>query len=111
MLLDAVLDVHDLVRATNRQLLHVPWREDARPVSGVLHGAFAHLSMAEMWEGVERSDVDSVDIARAATLSRRYAAWSAAALETLLSSGALTPLGERFVLRLAERVRHMRNST
>lgn len=113
MLLDAALDLHDLVEPSHRRRLRVPWREDSRPVSAVLHGAFAHLSMAEVWKGVEhchdaQRPAAGTDVARAATLNRRYTDWSADALDTLLSSGALTPLGERFAHRLAERVRRVR---
>jgi uncharacterized protein len=113
MLLDAVLDLHDLVEPSHRRRMHVPWREDSRPVSGVLHGAFAHLSMAEVWKGVEHCGTaerpaPGTQAARAATLNRRYSDWSADALDALLLSGALTPGGERFALRLAERVRRVR---
>jgi hypothetical protein len=36
---------------------------------------------------------------------RRYAAWSGDAIDALLSSGALTPQGEGFAARLADRAR------
>jgi uncharacterized protein len=108
-----VLDVHDLVEPSYLQRLRVPWRKDSRPVSGVLHGAFAHLSMAEVWQGVEHCQAaerpaDATRVAKAAALSRRYTDWSIDALDALLSSGALTPGGERFALQLAERVRRVR---
>lgn len=101
MLLNAVLDLHDLFDPTDRRRLHVAWRPDPRPLSGVLHGAFAHLAMAEVWKAFDHQDDGR---------ARRYADWSNVAVSTLLSTGALTPLGESFGSRLAERARAIARS-
>jgi hypothetical protein len=69
--------------------------------------------MAEVWQGIEQTSDDrplshcDEDV----PLSRHYATWSAAALETLLGSSALTPIGERFTLRLRERLHGVRAGT
>ncbi|GAA3391004.1 aKG-HExxH-type peptide beta-hydroxylase [Streptomyces roseoviridis] len=56
--------LHELVPlyGPGREALHrVGWRPDPRPVAGVLHGAYAHLALADLWrravtaDGVPRS--------------------------------------------------------
>ena len=47
--LSAVLDVCDLFDRDDTRTLGVPWRDDPRPVEGVLHGVYAHLAVADVW--------------------------------------------------------------
>ncbi|MFC0506764.1 FxsB family cyclophane-forming radical SAM/SPASM peptide maturase [Micromonospora costi] len=90
--LDGVLDVCDLVDRGDPRRVRVPWREDPRPVEGVLHGTYAHLAVADVWR--RRPG------AAAGAHHRRYRDWTAGALDTLLDLGALTPAGERFARRM-----------
>jgi hypothetical protein len=47
-LLNATTLLFDLVRPS-RTLGYSPWRDDPRPASGVLHGAYAYLAVARFW--------------------------------------------------------------
>ncbi|MGN9777995.1 FxsB family cyclophane-forming radical SAM/SPASM peptide maturase [Micromonospora sp. H33] len=94
--LDGVLDVCELVDRRDARLLTVPWRDDPRPVEGVLHGTYAHLAVADVWRRRPGAE--------AAAHHRRYRDWTDGALDALLGLGALTPAGERFVARMRSTV-------
>lgn len=91
--LSALCELFDLVDPSCGTKLTVPWRPDPRPVEGALHGTYAHLAVAELWR--YRSEHRPDGAARDAYL--RYRTWVEAAIEDLLSSGALTPQGKHFV--------------
>lgn len=94
--LGAVLDIYDLYDPADARLFHAPWREDPRPLEGLLQGTYAHLAVTDFWR--VRRTVTSGPAAEAA--GQRFAYWRAHtcdAIETLASSGSLTPLGIRFV--------------
>ncbi|SDK85310.1 HEXXH motif domain-containing protein [Nonomuraea jiangxiensis] len=93
--LGAVLDVVELVRPDARRY-YAPWRDDPRPLPGLLQGAYAYLGVAGFWRRQREYDPD-----------RRphieFARWRRSAFEvtgTLLASGALTGPGEEFVTRM-----------
>ncbi|MDM4719040.1 FxsB family cyclophane-forming radical SAM/SPASM peptide maturase [Micromonospora sp. WMMA1363] len=90
--LDGVLDVCELVDRRDARLLTVPWRDDPRPVEGVLHGTYAHLAVADVWRRRPGPE--------AAAHHRRYRDWTDGALDALLGLGVLTPAGERFATRM-----------
>ncbi|HEX5203275.1 MAG TPA: HEXXH motif-containing putative peptide modification protein [Actinoplanes sp.] len=87
-LLNATRTLFDLVDA-GAPHTYSPWREDPRPPSGLLHGAYAYLSVARFWR------------AEAGPLARfEFARWRAAvagAADALLADGVLTAAGARFV--------------
>ncbi|MFD8395116.1 HEXXH motif domain-containing protein [Streptomyces sp. NPDC059680] len=84
-------------------LFYAPWRSDPRPLSGVLHGAYAFAGVTEFWR-VERRALSGA----AADLAHfEYAVWRTAVGETLVilrSSSGLTEAGRQFVERMAEEV-------
>ncbi|MEU8299048.1 FxsB family cyclophane-forming radical SAM/SPASM peptide maturase [Micromonospora sp. NPDC048909] len=90
--LNGVLDVCELVDRRDTRRLVVPWRDDPRPVDGVLHGTYAHLAVADVWR--RRPG------AAAGAHFRRYRGWTDGALDALLGLGALTAAGERFARRM-----------
>lgn len=104
--LSAVLDLYDLVDPHFSGRLRVPWRPDPRPVEAVLHGTYAHLSVADVWRS--RAVVPAAGGARAAEAAaaqyHRYRGWTLGALDELLGTGALTPSGKRFAVRMCETV-------
>jgi uncharacterized protein len=94
--LGAVLDLYDLFDPADDRLFHAPWRDDLRPLEGLLQGTYAHLAVTDFWRA--RREVTVGAAAEAAT--ERFAYWrdhTRDAIETLASSGSLTPLGMRFV--------------
>ena len=94
--LSAILDLFELCDPIDTHLFHAPWREDPRPAEPLLQGAYAHLAVTDYWR-VRRHELTGE---QALAAEERFARWrmlTAEAIETLAGSGALTPLGVRFV--------------
>jgi uncharacterized protein len=101
--LGAVLDIYDLYDPADGRLFHAPWREDLRPLEGLLQGTYAHLAVTDFWRVRQEVTVG----AEAKLAGQRFAYWrghTGDAIKTLASSGSLTPLGERFVSEMRESV-------
>jgi hypothetical protein len=96
-LLNAVqylFDLHDQPDA----LGYSPWRDDPRPAAGILHGAYAYLTVTRFWRARSADRLAAFEFAR----------WRAAVLSAadgLLAGGTLTPAGTRFVTALRAEVR------
>ena len=90
-LLNATALLFDLVRPAGEPG-YSPWRDDPRPPSGVLHGAYAYLAVAR-FRRVEAAAGGRV----AAFEFARWRSAVVAAAQDLLSGGRLTAAGERFV--------------
>jgi uncharacterized protein len=102
--LGAVLDIYDLYDPADGRLFHAPWREDLRPLEGLLQGTYAHLAVTDFWRA--RQEVTAGAEAEAA--GQRFVYWrdhTREAIKTLTGSGSLTPLGERFVSEMRQSVR------
>jgi hypothetical protein len=97
-LLNAVLHLLDLTDDAPERV-YSPWRDDPRPVGGLLHGAYAYLGVTDFWR-VRRSSGEK-------TAAFEFARWRhacAAAADDLLAGGHLTAAGVRFVSALRERL-------
>lgn len=94
--LGAVLDLYDLYDEEDRRLYYAPWRDDLRPLEGLLQGTYAHVAVTDFWR-VRRSLDASADAVSAEIEFAHWRAQSSAALDTLASSGSLTPIGTAFV--------------
>jgi uncharacterized protein len=100
--LNALLDLCELVdRAQRSRQLSVGWRADPRPVEAVLHGAYAHAAVADIWRA--RASRDPGDRA-ARRHFVRYRDWTATAIDDLFATGALTSAGSAFAGGLADTV-------
>lgn len=97
--LGAVLDLFDLCAAVPGQLFYAPWRDDPRPIEALLQGTYAHAGVTDYWRA-RRHDLAGQQAAEAAERFARWRALTAEAVDTLADSGALTPLGGRFVAGL-----------
>jgi hypothetical protein len=87
--LAGLMDLFALVEPDRREVFYAPWRDDPRPLAGLLHGTYAHLGVAEFWRN-----------RRGLHAATEYARWRSAALagaRTLLASGKLTTTGDAFV--------------
>jgi HEXXH motif-containing protein len=95
--LSALLDLIQLTQPDDGRRFYAPWRDDPRPISGLLQGAYAYLGVSGFWRRQRQLDhaIDShVEFARwreAATLTA----------DVLRSSGRLTAAGEEFVRGMA----------
>lgn len=93
--LAALLDLCDMFDRNDPVRIAVAWRPDRRPLEGALHGAYAHLGMAALWR--TRTAVPWAGQARAGELFRLYRDWTQDAVEKIKDTGALLPIGERFI--------------
>jgi HEXXH motif-containing protein len=88
----------------NSELAYAPWRDDPRPISGLLQGVYAFYGIAHFWEryrcelaGVDR-DVADFEFAYARRQTRL-------GLNALRRASQLTVLGRQFVAELAGEIR------
>jgi len=94
--LSALLDLVPLFEPDRRAVNYSPWRRDPRPVPGLAQGAFAFLALTDFWNDHRRTATG----AGARLAQFEYARWRAelpGVFDTLMDSGVLTGLGERFV--------------
>jgi HEXXH motif-containing protein len=95
--LGAFLDVVPLLSDDGAARWYAPWRDDPRPLSGLLQGAYAHLGVAGFWRRQRWLEPEPmpghVQFAR-----WRGQTWEV--VQTLLISGGLTPEGHAFVRRM-----------
>ncbi|HWO60452.1 MAG TPA: HEXXH motif-containing putative peptide modification protein [Umezawaea sp.] len=92
----ALMDLFPLLRPDPDERFYAPWRDDPRPLAGLLHGTYAHLGVAGFWRR-ERDHDEGGHV--------EFARWRAAALDataTMLGSGRLTEIGRDFVTGMAE---------
>ncbi|KOU53402.1 FxsB family cyclophane-forming radical SAM/SPASM peptide maturase [Streptomyces sp. WM6378] len=103
--LAAVLDAVDLYDKADRNLYYAPWRDDPRPIGGLLQGTYAHIAVTDFWR-VRRATAEGA--CERGTAEAQFARWrqqTAEAVEELLGSGTLTDLGQRFVGSMGHTVR------
>ena len=91
--LAALANLFDLFNQADGSLFAVPWRPDRRPFEGLLHGAYAHLAVAELWRARAMAAPDRLTMDR----YRTYRSWVEDAIATMLTAGCLRPAGVRFV--------------
>lgn len=78
----------------SRERLYAPWRDDPRPIGGVLHGIYAFFGVAGFWRALAAAEPDN------ALASFEFALWRAATWHTLRKvhhDESLTPAGRRFL--------------
>jgi uncharacterized protein len=94
--LGALTDMFDLCDRKDQRAFLAPWRDDPRPLGALLQGTYAHIAVTDYWR-VRRHMVTGPEALASAELFARWRMMTAEAIETLAGSGALTPLGARFV--------------
>jgi HEXXH motif-containing protein len=100
--LSALLDIVPMTLPDDGRRFYAPWREDPRPVSGLLQGAYAFLGVAGFWLRHSHQYADEE-----AALAE-FARWLGAVrlvIDTLASSGQLTGPGETFVSGMDQTLR------
>jgi HEXXH motif-containing protein len=81
-------------------LYYAPWRDDPRPLAGLLQGAYAYLGVTGFWRAQRHVESGEREL-RAHAEFARWRAAIATVTRTLQGSGRLTPAGEAFVSRMA----------
>lgn len=86
-----------------RERFYTPWREDPRPIAGVLQGVYAFFGVTAFWRALASAHTEAPD--RRATFEFAYwrqATWRV--LSVLRDDPALTPAGRRFADGINERL-------
>jgi HEXXH motif-containing protein len=96
--LGALLDLVTLTRSDDGRRYYAPWRDDPRPLAGLLQGAYAYLGVSAFWRRQRRLPGKQL---QADSEYARWRAETALAVETLRSSGRLTHAGLEFVGAMA----------
>jgi HEXXH motif-containing protein len=94
--LSALLDLTPLYDARPGSLYYAPWRDDPRPLGGLLQGVYAFLGVTDFWR-VQRH-YETASKARLAQFE--FARWreqTRQAVEELSASSDLTSAGKRLV--------------
>ncbi|MFD8564138.1 HEXXH motif domain-containing protein [Streptosporangium canum] len=101
--LSALLDVVTLLAPDDGSRHYAPWRDDPRPLGGLLQGAYAYLGVTEFWRRQRAHEKGKA----AVLASAEFAQWREAArmvCGTLAGSGRLTAAGEIFVTGMIARL-------
>nr|WP_269329985.1 HEXXH motif-containing putative peptide modification protein [Kineosporia babensis] len=99
--LSALLDLIPLYDQGIQVLLYAPWRDDPRPLPGLLQGTYAYLGVAAFWRQ-HRFQAPAADALFAHYQFDRWRDQAARAAAVISDSGALTDAGHRFVDTLSE---------
>jgi uncharacterized protein len=100
----ALLDIIPLTLPDDGRRFYAPWREDPRPISGLLQGAYAYLGVSGFWRRQRHLDSGPAGI-RAHAEFARWRTAAAGAVDTLRASGLLTPVGLSFAQGMAQTLR------
>jgi hypothetical protein len=82
---------------------YAPWREDPRPMGGILQGVYAFTGIVRFWDVQRRLETQPDAILRASVLYERWRMAIDLVTGTLLGNGSLTTYGTRFVTMLRRR--------
>jgi uncharacterized protein len=97
----AVLDIVKLTAPDEGSRYYAPWRDDPRPIAGLLQGAYAHVGVTEFWRRQRQLAIGAAQL----RADGQFALWRAGTtqvIDTLLSSDRLTTVGTDFVRRMSE---------
>jgi hypothetical protein len=97
-----LMDLLPLVEASERRG-YAPWREDPRPLSGILQGIYAFTGIVRFWQVQRYLETESDGMLRGNVLYERWRLVIEPVARTLAETGLLTPVGARFVAALRER--------
>jgi hypothetical protein len=82
---------------------YAPWRDDPRPMGGILQGVYAFTGIVRFWDAQRHVETDPDAILHASVLYERWRLAIQFVTGTMVDKGLLTPTGVRFVTALSER--------
>lgn len=94
--LSALLNIVTMTLPEGGERYYAPWRDDPRPLKGLLQGAYAYLGVSGFWRRQRQITGGAIRL----RANAEFARWRAAVtlvIETLRTSGRLTPAGMDFV--------------
>lgn len=101
IVLGGVLHLTKLYESDPRERIYAPWRDDPRPLSGVLQGVYAFFGVTAFWRALAGAGTDAGD--RRAWFE--FAFWRGQVWRTLLvlrDDATLTDAGRRFLAGVEE---------
>jgi hypothetical protein len=102
--LSALHDLRPLYREPTRNLLYSPWRNDSRPLSGVVHGTQAFLGVADFWLREGAGPVAELEYTRHVNQLR-------VAMDVITAAEGLTPFGRSLAASLRAAIDRLPAST
>ncbi|GAB1639726.1 aKG-HExxH-type peptide beta-hydroxylase [Krasilnikovia sp. MM14-A1259] len=102
--LSAMMDLFPLIRPGATGRFYAPWRSDPRPPGALLHGAYAHLGVTGFWRRELFRRTDPEGRAEAEVEFVRWHTATTRATEELTAANVLSPVGQRFVAAMTERL-------
>lgn len=106
--LNAILDLVPLIADSPGELFYSPWRDDPRPMSGVLHGAYAFLGVADFARR-HRSSPDNAQPGAAHFAFAHLRLQLEFAMRVLTTQHDWSPDGAAFVERMRARIGEWRD--
>jgi HEXXH motif-containing protein len=95
-----------LTEGDDEQLHYAPWRDDPRPLSGLLQGTYAFVGIAAFWRELRRSPSERGSGTDVTDFEYAYSRTQVDdALRTIAASAGLTRWGQMIGEHLADRVR------
>jgi hypothetical protein len=107
--LSALTDRAELQKPSGVKDLYAPWRDDPRPLSGLLQGIYAHIGVTDFWRTYRREAG-----AKSPMADVEFARWRSQVRQALLVAAAsplLTEAGTAFVDALGAAIRHWARET
>ena len=102
--LSGLMDMLPLIEPSGERG-YAPWREDPRPMAGLLQGVYAFAGIVHFWDVQRHIKTAPDDVLRANVLYERWRLTIEFVTDTLLGHEVLTPTGVSFVTALRERGR------
>ena len=99
--LSGLMDMLPLIEPIE-QRAYAPWRDDPRPLGGILQGVYAFTGIVRFWDIQRQLETEPDAILRANVLYERWRLAIDLVTDTLLASGFLTPRGNDFVTVLRQ---------
>jgi HEXXH motif-containing protein len=101
--LGALIDLEKLFHPGSLAAFYAPWRPDPRPLSGLLHGIYAHVGVIDFWRIRRRVDTGpAFDLAEV-----EFARWLAQTIDAarlVRDREELTETGRRFVSHMVDQL-------
>lgn len=110
LVLSAVEDVTPLIYADEQRVFYAPWRDDPRPLPGLLQGCYAYLGVTALWRRLRAVGSPSCRLRGNVEFARRRLSTMAVA-DTLATTGALTETGQAFVSRMRDQLASWQGDT
>jgi HEXXH motif-containing protein len=103
--LNSLLNLDSLiVDPSSDAIYYSPWRDDARPLLGILHGAYAFQAVLQFWKSLFVADIPLMHESRIRQRMYLLKAQVRTALNTLRSEAHLSPLGTALVEAMEENI-------